>query len=98
MLHHMNRFTRGPLLTFIACAVVACLVAVSFPEHSAVRVQAAETDPAAAHSVKAFPAEIKLDGAGAHALLVFQNVAGDVIGQQVTEGIEITIADATIAT
>lgn len=68
----------------------------------------------ATETVRAFPAEIELEGAGDHALVVFQRVAQQptsgqaaaatssqssaaVVGQQITDGAEITVADPTIA-
>ncbi len=51
----------------------------------------------AADSWRAYPANLELTGARAEANLVFQRVSNAEVGQQVTEGIEVRIADPAVA-
>ena len=76
---------------------VACALILGLSDQATRPLQAAESEAQNSTSVKAFPAEIKLDGAGSHALLILQRTQGDVIGQQVTEGLEVTVADPGVA-
>lgn len=55
-------------------------------------------EPNAAVSIRAYPSQIKLQGVRAQALIVFQQVRGDTVGQQISEGLNVTSSDPTIAT
>ncbi len=50
-------------------------------------------------TVRAFPSEIQLDGARANAQVIFQRSSGDgqVVGQQIVEGLNVLVADSAIA-
>lgn len=57
-------------------------------------VQAAEPTTA---SLQAYPSKIDLAGVQAHARLIFQQVDGSEVGGQVTEGLEVRVANESVA-
>lgn len=57
----------------------------------------AEEPPAGMASLRAYPAKIQLSGAQAQTHLIFQQVSGSEVGQQVSDGLQIRLADEGIA-
>lgn len=50
-----------------------------------------------ASQVRVYPEAIRLDGAGARSLVIFQHLVGESVGRQITEGIAVRISDPAVA-
>lgn len=61
------------------------------------KLRADEAKPSMPVGLRAFPADIRLEGAGDKALVIIQRASGDSIGQQVMSDLEVTIANPDVA-
>ncbi|MCC6507806.1 MAG: hypothetical protein IT423_01765, partial [Pirellulaceae bacterium] len=78
----------------VVWALLACL---SVQVQAQTQVQSGDQTAPAPVGLRAFPAEIKLEGQHSRARIVFQQVTDDVVGSQVTAGLEVKLADPTLA-